>query len=124
MRALRVRAFCAVGVVTATLVCAYLVAAESQPAAAKSPDLQQRVASLEEKVAQLEKKLDQLSSGYLRTVPPAVALPHGSPRFLTAPQATPDAPLTAPMPNSPGIPPNAVPHEFNGQTYYIMPLTK
>jgi hypothetical protein len=31
-------------------VCAYLVAAESRPAAAKTPDLQQRVTTLEEKV--------------------------------------------------------------------------
>jgi hypothetical protein len=124
MRALRVCAFCVVGVAAATLVCAYLIAAESQPAPAKTPDLQQRVTALEETVAQLEKKLDQISAGYLRTVPPGVALPHGSPRFLTAPQATPDAPLVAPSQAPPGIPPNAVPHVFNGQTYYILPLTK
>jgi hypothetical protein len=112
MRALRVCVVCSAGAIAAALLCAYLNAAEGQPAAAKTPDLQQRVAALEEKVAQLEKKLSQIPPGYLPTVPPAVAAPNGTPRVPTAPQLP------------PGIPPHAVPREFNGQTYYIVPLTK
>lgn len=117
MRALRVCVFCTVGIVAATLVCAYLVAAESQPAAAKTPDLQQRVTMLEEKVAHLEKQLaEQSQQGYLvpvlPTAPLGVAPPVGTRPAPVAPQAP------------PGIPPNAVPHTFNGQTFYIVPLGK
>jgi hypothetical protein len=112
MRNLRVGVVCSVGAIAAALLCAYLNAAESQPAAANAPDLQQRVAALEEKVAQLEKKLSQVPPGYLPTVPPAVAAPKGAPLVPTAPQLR------------PSIPPHSVPREFNGQTYYIVPLAK
>jgi hypothetical protein len=113
MRALR---NCAVGIVAATLVCAYLLAAESQPAAAKTPDLLQRVTTLEEKVARLEKQLaDQSEQGYQFRLSPraprAVAPSVGAP--------TPEAPQAPP-----GIPPNSTPQVFNGQTYYIVPLGK
>jgi hypothetical protein len=116
MRAIRVCIVVTTGIAAISLLYASLGAAESQPAAAKTPDLQQRVAALEEKVAQLEKKLDQF--------PSTIAPPNGAPRAPTAPlppgtqlpQQTPQLP--------PGVPPNAVPREFNGQTYYIVPLTK
>jgi hypothetical protein len=112
MRALRATVLCSAGVAAVSLMFVCLRAAECQPAAAKTPDLQQRVATLEEKVAQLEKKLDQISPGYLLSVPPVAAAPFGSSRVPTAPQ----------VPS--GIPPHAVPREFNGQTYYIVPLAK
>ena len=112
MRSLRVCVFCSAGAIAVALLCAYLNAAESQPAAANAPDLQQRVAALEEKVAQLEKKLSQIRPGYLPTVPPAIAAPNGAPLVPAAPQLP------------PGIAPHAVPREFNGQTYYIVPLAK
>ena len=124
MRSLRVRALSAVGVLAVTLVCAYLIAAESQPTPAKTPDLQQRVAALEEKVAQLEKKLEQVPPGYLLGAPPAATPLYVPRRAPSAPQAQPGAPLQAPPQAPPGIPRNAVPQEFNGQTYYIVPLTK
>jgi hypothetical protein len=124
MRALRFRVVRTVGVVATTLVCAYLIAAESKPTAAKTPDLQQRVAALEDKAAQLEKKLEQVQQGYVLAVPPTATPPQVAPRVPNAPQATPGAPLPAIPPTPPGVPPNAVPREFNGQTYYIVPLAK
>ena len=107
--------------------CVYLVAAENSPPAAKAPDLAQRVVELEAKVAQLKKKIEQLSSPPLLNSPPAM-----TPRFLP-PRATVAAPVqpgaeAVPAPVAPelppGVPPNATPREFNGQTYYIVPLAK
>jgi hypothetical protein len=112
MRSFRVCIVCSAGAIAVVLLCAFLNAAESQPAATKAPDLQQRVAALEEKVAQLEKKLSQVPPGYLPTVPPAAAAPNGTPLVPAVPQLP------------PGIPPRSVPREFNGQTYYIVPLAK
>jgi hypothetical protein len=112
MRTLRVSVFCSAGAIAVALLGAYLNAAESQPGAASAPDLQQRVRALEEKVAQLEKKLSQIPPGYLPTVPPAARAPNGTPLVPTVPQLP------------PGIPPHSVPREFNGQTYYIVPLAK
>src|SRR4051794_19051854 len=124
MRVLRVFALCLVGAVSVSLFCLCLGAAESQPPAAKTPDLQQRVAALEEKVTQLEKKLDQVSSDHLLTVPPAIAPPYGTPRAPAAPLA-PGVQLPPQAPQlPPGVPSNAIPRQFNGQTYYIVPLTK
>ena len=111
MRALRVCVVCSAGAIAAALFCAYLSAAEG-PAAAKTPDLQQRVATLEEKVAQLERRLNQVPPAYLPTVPPAVVAPGEHAIVPTMPQLP------------PGVPPNATPREFNGQTYYIVPLSK
>jgi hypothetical protein len=110
MRASRFCVVCLTGAIVA--VCAYLYAAEGQTAAAKAPDMQQRVATLEEKVALLERKLNQAPTSYLPTVPPAVAPRAGSPIVPVTPQLP------------PGVPPNATPREFNGQTYYIVPLSK
>jgi hypothetical protein len=117
MRALRVCAVCTAGVVAGTLAGVYLIAAENQPAAAKAPDLQQRVTTLEEKVARLEKQLvEQSQQGYLLTVPPTatpgVAPPLGGRPAPAVPQMTPD------------VPPKGIPRIFNGQTYYIVPLGK
>jgi hypothetical protein len=94
----------------------YLGAAESQSPGTKPMDLEKRVAALEEKVAQLEKKLDQLAHASLPAVPPTATAPQ--PYLPNSPQT-----LSAP-PIPPTVPPNAVPREFNGQTYYILPLGK
>ena len=112
MRNFRAYIACSAGAIAVALLCAYLNAAESQPAAPSAPDLQQRVMALEKKVAQLEKKLSEIPPGYLPTVPPAAAAPNGTPLVPTVPQLP------------PGIPPHSVPREFNGQTYYIVPLAK
>jgi len=119
MRAIRVGVVCSAGASAVALLCVCLGAAENQPSAAKAPDLQQRVATLEEKVAQLEKKLNRVAipPNYPLTVPPSVAPP-----ATPTPQGTPRLPALPQVP--PGVPPNAVPREFNGQTYYIVPLTK
>src|SRR5262245_56574182 len=100
MRALRVCIVATTGIAAISLLCVYLGAAESQPAAAKTPDLQQRVATLEEKVAQLEEKLAQ--------IPLVLAQPYGAPRAPTAP-LPPGVQLPTPAPQlPPGVPPNAV----------------
>ena len=95
------------GCTAATLICVYLSAAESQPLAVKAPDLSQRVAVLEEKVAQLGKRLAEKSS----------------PAYAIAPPGAMVAPGLKPAPPVPQVPPG-VPHTFNGQTFYIMPLGK
>lgn len=93
-----------IGCTVATSYCVYLGAAESQPPAAKVPDLSQRVAVLEEKVAQLEKRLaEQPLPAYPMVPPDTMGMPGLKPGQPTAP---------------------GVPHTFNGQTFYIMPLGK
>jgi outer membrane murein-binding lipoprotein Lpp len=105
MRAARVWVAGLFGVVAVAMLSVYLGAAENQSPVAKPMDLEKRVATLEEKVAELEKKLDQLAHAALPAVPP----------MATAPQPY--------LPNSPQtLPPSAVPREFNGQTYYLLPL--
>jgi hypothetical protein len=97
--------------IAATALCVYLFAAETQEPVLKSPDLARRVAGLEQKVAQLEKTVAQLSVSANRlTVPPAVPLPGDASQAQPVPQAV------------PAIPPNATPHTYNGQTFYILPL--
>ena len=114
MRAARVWVAGLSGVVAAAMLSMHLCAAESQSPVAKPTNLEERVATLEEEVTQLEKKLDQLAHASLPAVPPMATTPQPylpkSPRILPAPQI----PLT--------VPPNAVPRDFNGQTYYIVPL--
>jgi hypothetical protein len=117
MRTTRVCVIGLVGIAVFSALSVYLGAAESQPAVAKPIDLEKRVSVLEERVAQLERQLDQVTHPSSPLVLPPVALPQQAPRF--APQASATAPQAAPT-----VPPNAVPREFNGQTYYIVPLGK
>jgi hypothetical protein len=112
MRVLRVCILAFISVATASVFCLYLRAAENQPPAAKSPGLSQRVAALEEKVAQLEKKLAAVTQPGYPVPAPSAPVPPGAIPAQPLPQA------------APSIPPNAVPHTFNGQTYYIVPLGK
>jgi hypothetical protein len=113
MSALRPLSLAFVGVVGVALLCAYLFAAESPTPAVKVPDLTQRVATLEERVARLEKLLVER---------PAPANPLVAPQ---APYAPPTPTPAQPMPQlTPSVPRNAVPFDFNGQTYYIVPLTQ
>ena len=128
MRAVRACILGGVGVAAVSFVGAWLGAAETKPTPAKSPDVDQRVKALEEKVAELEKKLEHLSSALLPSNPPAVAPRYGAPRAPIAPPVPPGAQVAPTPPPAlelpPGVPPNAIPREFNGQTYYIVPLTK
>jgi hypothetical protein len=113
MSALRPFTLGSVGVVGAALLCAYLFAAESPTPAVKVPDLSQRVATLEERVARLEKLLAER---------PAPGTPLVAPQ---SPYAPPTPQPAQPMPQfTPSLPRNAVPFDFNGQTYYIVPLAK
>jgi outer membrane murein-binding lipoprotein Lpp len=116
MRAIRVCVVGLTGIVFASFLCVYLGAAESQPNTAKPSDLEKRVATLEDKVAQLEKRLDQLTNAALLAVPPAATAPQ--PLLRDAPR------LPAPSDIPSTLPPSAVPREFNGRTYYIVPLGK
>jgi hypothetical protein len=93
-----------IGCTVAALFCMYLGAAESQPPAAKALDVLQRVAVLEEKVAQLEKRIAEQ---------PLPAYPIVPPGATGVPGLKPVQPV-----------PPGVPHTFNGQTFYIMPLGK
>ena len=62
---------------------------------------------------ELEKQLAAQPMPASPILPPAAPVPPGArPSPLLPPQA------------APSLPPNAVPHEFNGQTFYIMPLGK
>ena len=113
MSAARPFILCSAGVVGIALVCVYLNAAESPTPAAKVPDLSQRVTTHEERVARLERLLAE------PTIPgsPLVAPP--------APTPTPGLPSVPAQPQlTPSLPRNAVPFEFNGGTYYIVPLAK
>ncbi len=104
------------------------LAAERSPSGELPAALAQRVKSLEEKVAQLEKKLEeQIARSYpVPPQPPSGVLPRVAPP--AAPQAPgPAAPQAAPLVVPPVPPvevPNGEPFQFNGHTYYIMPLGK
>jgi hypothetical protein len=116
MSALRPFTLGSVGVVGAALLCAYLFAAESPTPAVKVPDLSQRVATLEERVARLEKLLAER---------PALGTPLVAPQSPYAPPTPPTPQPAQPMPQlTPSLPRNAVPFDFNGQTYYIVPLAQ
>ncbi len=127
MRILRRWIACSVAVCGVLSLCVYLGAAENTLPAAKPPDLAQRVAELEAKVAQLEKKLEeQATRTYPAPQPPSAVLPRVAPFAVpqtpgaTVPQTT---PLVAP-PVPPMDEPKGQPYQFNGHTYYIVPLGK
>jgi hypothetical protein len=118
MFAIRPLVLCGVGVLGVALLGVYLGAAESPTPAVKAPDLSQRVATLEERVLRLEKLLSQqITSGGVPLVAPQVA-----PQTTPMPQGT--APVPAAPQLQPDIPRNATPFQFNGSTYYIVPLAK
>jgi hypothetical protein len=112
MRVFRACILCLVGAGIVSVYCLCLGAAESQPPAAQSPNLLQRVSVLEAKVAQLEKKLAEQPPPAYPIVPPGAMVAPG----LTPAQPAPQSP--------PGVPRNAVPHTYNGQSFYIVPLGK
>ncbi len=144
MRAIRAGILSGVGLAIVLLVSMWLGAAETKPASAKMPDVDQRVKALEEKVAELEKKLEQVSSALQSSDPLALAPRFEAPRAPIAPPVPPGAllaPTPLPVPDGlpkvqvapapppdaelpPGVPPDALPREFNGRTYYIVPLTE
>lgn len=111
MSAARPFILCSAGVVGITLLGVYLNAAESPTPAVRAPDLSQRVTTLEERVVRLEKLLADRAPGSPLVAPPTPT-PAPGPPVPTQPQLT------------PGLPRNAVPFEFNGGTYYIVPLAK
>jgi hypothetical protein len=123
MRVSRPFVICCVAIGTLILIGGQFGKAENQEKAAKAPDLAQRVVALEEKVARLEKLLAQAPLfGYPLPVPPTA--PRAAPQ-IAPPTSPPGAIPAQPTPQlPPGVPPNAVPHEFNGSTYYIVPLGK
>jgi hypothetical protein len=125
MSAARPFILCSAAVIGVALLGVYLGAAESPKSAVKAPDMSQRVATLEDRVARLEKLLSQLvTPGGIPMVAPQAPQPSEAPGAALTPQApqTYPAPTTPQLP--PGIPLNAQPFQFNGSTYYIVPLAK
>jgi hypothetical protein len=107
------RLLCVSGAVVAALFCIYVNAAKSDVQVNIAPDAIQRITALENRVAELEKRLaDQALFQYQRPTP---AISDSLGNLLPTP---------TPPQASPGIPPGSIPHQFNGSTYYIIPLTK
>ena len=110
----------------------FAAAPATQPSLEKeNAALKARVAELEAKVAQLQLQVQQL-----RAVPPSVRgnlmtpgplqfnFKDGRYEVLPQPQATPPSSYTQGQLAAPIIPPNAVPQQFNGQPFYVIPLSE
>lgn len=113
MRAFQLSVVCILGYAVVSLLSpAAGIPQSEQPA--DSNGLLQRVALLEAKIAGLEKKVGELSASVPRSFSPAPNAPY-------APQA-PEGTAQDAAPTPPGVPPDAERQEFNGRTYYIVPL--
>ena len=94
-----------VGVVSLPLLCPLLGAAPSKPADPSEAELLRRVETLEAKVAELEQKVAKSPKIELGTQP-----------FLFAPGQI--------RSGNAKMPAGAVPREFNGETFYLVPVSQ
>ena len=113
MRKLRRGLLYSVGIATVALTCIYANQAKSDAPANHAADLLDRIASLEDRVAELERRL--LNRGLFQSQLSMTTIPSPIIGQPTAP---------APLQTPPGIPPGSIPYQFNGGTYYIVPLTE
>ena len=110
----------------------FAAAPATQPSLEKeNAALKARVAELEAKVAQLQRDVNQL-----RVIPPnlrgnlmvpgPLRFNFKDGRYEVAPQLPPQATPPSGTPGqlaAPIIPPNSVPQQFNGQPFYLIPLS-
>src|SRR5438128_1068519 len=109
------------------------VAFAASPAPATQPSLEKENAALKARIAELEAKVAQLQQEVkrLRAVPPTfrgnLMVPgplhfnFKDGRYEVTPQI-PAQPLTQGPYSAPIVPPSAVPQQFNGQPFYLIPL--
>ena len=104
----------------------FAAAPATQPSLEKeNAQLKARIAELEAKVAQLQLEVAKLRAAPLslrqNLVAPPMRFNFKDGRYEVAPQATPyrapESQYAAPI-----IPPDAVPQQFNGQPFYLIPL--
>jgi hypothetical protein len=110
---LRSRLLFSIGAVFVALTCIYTNRATSDELHDPSPNLFEKIASLESRVAELERRIVNQS---LSQPQPPMALTSDS---ILGQPAVPVAPQSPPS-----IPRGSTPFQFNGGTYYIVPLTK
>ena len=83
---------------------------------------QKEIARLQGRIDSLQRELERATKGQTppRLVIPSPARPSPVPRPPTPPDTMPN-PLRGGVPDG-QIPPNWIPRQFNGQTYYLIPL--
>jgi len=110
-----------------------LLGADAPPATASKPStpltleeqnagLRRRVAALEAEVAKLDERVRQKDEIIERQHRQLATMPKVVTPFL-APRATPQPGLVLPAPNS-SMPRGSVPQQFNGSTFYLVPLAE